>query len=225
MRCPPSTGGPSWRSKPSSKPTPAACARAPHIARPSSRAVSTNRALRLTKDLARRHPRLAEAQLNLAFASIDKVPVSGKIRQALLGRDALEAFTRAIAIRPTAIAYFCRGLVNLFYDAIIFNRVRLGVADLEQALALQAKQPPRPYHARVYISLGDGYWKLKNLRKAKAVWADGLARFPGNVELEKRVNAEGKALEWIVRIALDPDHRVDTSLREIVDDLPALGLR
>jgi hypothetical protein len=57
--------------------------------------------------------------LNLALAEVDKVPVSGVIRQALLGRDAIDATTRAIAIEPTDVAYLIRGLVNLFYDRAI----------------------------------------------------------------------------------------------------------
>ena len=184
-----------------------------------------DRAIDLLAKLADARRDSIEAQANLALACIDKVPVSGKIRQALLGREAIERLTAAIAIRPTPLMYYIRGLVNLFYDAIIFNRVRHGVSDLEEALRLQRLSPPRPYHAKVYIALGDGYWKLKDLPKAKAMWSEGLALMPDNEELAKRVNRQGRDLEWTVRIALDPDHRVDTSLKEILDDLRTLGLR
>jgi tetratricopeptide (TPR) repeat protein len=184
-----------------------------------------DRAIGLTRDLAKRHPDLIEAQVNAALACIDKVPVSGKVRQALLGRDALDWLTRAIALRPTGLAYYCRGLVNLFYDALIFRRVPIGVADLQKALAIQRAEEPRAYHARTYISLGDGYWKLKDLLAARRTWEEGAARFPGDRELRERLTLRGKALEWKVRGALDPDHRVDTSLAEILDDLPRYGLR
>lgn len=184
-----------------------------------------DRAIGLFRRILKQHPKSIEAHLNLAFACIDKVPDSGKIRQALLGKEAMDHLTAAIQIRPLPIAIFCRGLVNLFYDAVIFNRVRIGVADLARARDLQQQQPPRPYHARVYVSLGDGYWKLKDLTAARSVWSDGLARFPDDAELQKRMTRQGKQLEWTVRSALDPDNRVDTSLKEIWDDLPALGLR
>lgn len=184
-----------------------------------------DRALALLRDLAKRHPRLPEAQMNAAFGCIDKVPVSGKIRQALLGREALDWLTRSIALRPTAVSYYCRGLVNLFYDAVIFNRVHIGVADLRQALNMQRAEPARPYHALTYIALGDGYWKLEDLAAARRVWREGASRFPEDPELRERLRLEGKGLAWKVRGALDPDHRMDTSLREIMDDLPRYGLR
>ena len=184
-----------------------------------------DRAIALLRTLVDQHPQSVEAHMNLALACVDKVPVSGKIRQALLGREAIEHFTTSIKIRPTSVALYCRGLVNLFYDVLIFRRVAIGVADLEHARELHLQKAPRPYHARVYVSLGDGYWKLKNLARAKAVWSDGLARFPGNADLQARVAKTGKELEWMVRTALDPDNRVDTSLQEILYDLAELGLR
>lgn len=157
--------------------------------------------------------------LNLALANVDKVPVSGVIRQALLGRDAIDATTRAIAIEPTDIAYLIRGLVNLFYDRAIFHRTDKGVADLEEARRLAAAHPHMPHVARIFAALGDGYWRLKRPDKAREMWREGLAGFPDAESLRVRLNARDDQLAGIVEHALDADVRVDTTLRELFPDL------
>jgi hypothetical protein len=169
---------------------------------------------RLTKD-----PRGgANRFVNLALAYVDKVPVSGTLRQALLGRDAIDATTRAIAIEPSAVAYFIRGLVNLYYDRAIFHRVDKGVADLEEARKLAALHPDLPV-SRVYIALGDGYWRLGRLQKAREVWRDGASRYPRSENLRRRVNATDEQASAMVGHALDANVRVDTTLRELFPDL------
>ncbi len=67
--------------------------------------------------------------------------MSGSVRRALLGRDALDALTRAIAIEPTDLAYLIRGLVNLYYDQFVFHRTDKAVADLEMARKLASAHP------------------------------------------------------------------------------------
>ena len=161
----------------------------------------------------------ANRYLNLAFAEIDKVPVSGVIRQALLGRDAIDATTRAIAIEPTDIAYLVRGLVNLFYDRAIFHRTDKGVADLEEARKLAAAHPHLPHVARIFTALGDGYWRLNRPDKARDVWREGLAAFPDAESLRLRLDARDDQLGAIVEHALDAGVRVDTTLRELFPDL------
>jgi tetratricopeptide (TPR) repeat protein len=181
-----------------------------------------DRAIDVFKNLVDRFPRLAEPHLNLAFAFIDKVPVSGKMRQAFLGRDAIDQLTKAIEIRPSPLAYYSRGLINLFYDALMFKRVPYGVADLERGFGMVHDRPLRPYHARFYVTMGDAYWKAKDTPRAKTVWKEGLQLFPDNIDLRRRVVREGKDLEWTVRDVIDPDRRVDTSLKDIWDDVDTL---
>ena len=81
--------------------------------------------------------------------------------------------------------------------------------------------PAQPYHARVYISLGDGYWKIKDLARARSIWADGMNHFPANPALHSRVTTRGGDLDRIVEQALDPATRVDTSLQELFGTAPA----
>ena len=157
--------------------------------------------------------------LNLALANIDKVPVSGSFRKALLGRDALEALTRAIAIEPSDLAYLIRGLVNLFYDRAVFHRTDKGVADLEEARRLAAARPHVPYASRIFVALGDGYWRLNRPDKARDVWREGLVAFPEADSFGVRLRAADGQVADIVEHALDAGVRVDTTLRELYPDL------
>jgi hypothetical protein len=162
----------------------------------------------------------ANGFLNLALACVDKVPVSGELRQALLGRDIINATTRSIAREPTMVAYLIRGLVNLYYNHAIFHRADKGVADLERALALAARQPDVPA-VRVFIALGDGYWRLNRSDEAHATWRAGLSRYPGDEALRARIEGSSDRIDHLVDHALDPNVRVDTTLRELFPDLIA----
>jgi tetratricopeptide (TPR) repeat protein len=182
-----------------------------------------DRSLRLFERLSKDSRGGANRFLNLALAQVDKVPVSGSIRQALLGRDAIDATTRAIAIEPTDVAYLIRGLVNLFYDRAIFHRTDKGVADLEEARRLSAVHPRRPHVARIFAALGDGYWRLNRTDKAREVWREGLAAFPDCESLRVRLNASDNQLPGIVQHALDADVRVDTTSRDMFAELARDG--
>ncbi len=174
-----------------------------------------DRAISFFKTLAKAHRDVANIQLDLGFAYLDKIPTLGRIRQGFLGKDAINAFGDAIAIEPTWLAYYTRGFVDLFYDGM-FNRARPAVADFQQALALQRRGPRRPFYVRTFVSLGDAYWKLKDLAHAREAWADGLKEFPGDAALTARLAAEGRALYTLIESGLDASIRQDTSLKEMI---------
>src|SRR5690242_13775456 len=44
--------------------------------------------------------------ISLALAYVDKVPTSGEIRRLYLGRDAMNALSKAIDRRPTVLAHY-----------------------------------------------------------------------------------------------------------------------
>jgi hypothetical protein len=150
--------------------------------------------------------------ISLAFAYVDKVPASGDIRRLYLGRDAMNALTRSIAQRPTVLAYYVRGVINLFYNSFIFHRTGKGVADLTTALGMVTSDTPPLLVARVYVALGDGYSRLDTLPKAREVWTAGLAKFPADEALKRRLNSEGETLRDIVTTALTASRRMDTTL-------------
>ena len=85
---------------------------------------------------------------------------------------------------------------------------------------MAAVHPHQPHVARILVSLGDGYWRLNQPEKARAIWRDGLAEFPDVEGLRLRANARQDQLPGIVAHALDADVRVDTSMRELFPDVP-----
>jgi tetratricopeptide (TPR) repeat protein len=156
-------------------------------------------------------------QISLALAYVDKVPTSGDIRRLYLGRDAIGALTRAIAQRPTPLAYYVRGLINLYYNNFIFHRVPRGIADLEQALAMTTADSAPAMILRVRTALGDGYFRLGNGAKARDVWSAAQQQFPHDLGLKSRLEKQGTALEDIVTTALTAGRRVDTSLADLLE--------
>lgn len=173
-----------------------------------------DRSIKFFEALVGEHPNAATAQLNLGFAYVDKMPAAGAITQVIMANTALGFFAKSIEIKPTWLAYYTRGNSYLFWPRI-FNRAKLGVADLEQAYKMQKSGPVKPYYLRAYISLGDGYWKTDELDKAKAIWKEGAALFPGSAALKDRVAKDGDDLKTAIEDTLDPNKRVDTDLKEL----------
>lgn len=178
-----------------------------------------DRSIKLFERLAHDSRGGANRFLNLALANVDKVPVSGSVRRALLGRDALDALTHAIAIEPTDLAYLIRGLVNLYYDQFVFHRTDKAVSDLEVARKLASVHPQVAYMPRILVALGDGYWRLRQHDKARDIWREGLAAWPDTDGFRVRLNAADAEIPDIIERALDAGVRVDTTLRELFPDL------
>jgi pentatricopeptide repeat protein len=163
------------------------------------------------------HPRSANLHLNYGFAYVDKIPAAGSITQVILANNALGEFSKAVEINANWIALYTRGASYLFWPKI-FNKAPLGVADLQQALALQRDRPNKPYFVRTYIALGDGYCKMGEIDKAHDVWQQGLLRFPNDRQLKDRLALHGDQLVSLIENNFDPNKRVDTDLREIWSD-------
>ena len=176
-----------------------------------------DRGIAFFEKLVASHPNAANAHLNYGFSYVDKVPAAGSITQVILANNALGEFTKSIELRSSWIGLYTRGNSYLYWPKI-FGRASLGVADLEAALKIQKADPKRPYHVRVYVSLGDGHWKMDNLEKARAVWQEGLREFPGNPQLTARLSKTGDDLQAVMDAAYDITKRIDTSLEELWAD-------
>jgi hypothetical protein len=154
--------------------------------------------------------------ISLALAYVDKVPTSGDIRRLYLGRDAIRALSRAIERQPSVLAYYVRGQVNLYYNKLIFKQIPNGIADLKSAVALMTADTPPVLGARVFLSLGDGYWKLGERAEARSAWMRGSERYPADAALQSRLGPDEALVTEAVTVALYVGNRVDTSLRGIV---------
>lgn len=171
-----------------------------------------DRSIAFFEKLTAAHPLAAYAWLNFGYAYVDKIPTAGSISQVILANTALTNFSKSIELKKTWIALFTRGNSYLYWPKI-FGRAPLGVADLEQAVAISRKEPKqRPVYARAWIALGDGYWKTEQPEKARSTWREGLELFPNNPELKARLARDGDDLEKYIYDQLDPGKRVDTNL-------------
>jgi tetratricopeptide (TPR) repeat protein len=173
-----------------------------------------DRALDFFKKLVTDHPQSAAAALNYGYAYVDKMPGSGSITQVILANDALGWFSKSIELKPTWLALYTRGNSYLYWPKV-FGRAPLGVTDLEVAVKMSQAVPKRPYHVRAWISLGDGYFKLDDIEKARATWSAGAKLFSDNPELQARLARQGDDLKSYIEDQLDPNKRVDTDLKPV----------
>jgi len=181
------------------------------------RSAQYDRALAFFETLVEQHDTAPSAHLNFGFAYVDKIPAAGSITQVLLANNALKQFTRAIELKPTWIGYYTRGNSYMYWPKI-FGRTPLGIADLQEAMKMQKADQKRIYHIRAFIALGDAYWKMEELDKARATWTEGLAQFPDNPALKMRLVRQGDELKAIMDETYDITKRIDTSLKELWAD-------
>jgi tetratricopeptide (TPR) repeat protein len=176
-----------------------------------------DRGLEFFEQLVTKHPNASNARLNYGFQYVDKIPAAGSITQVILANNALTEFSKSLELKPSWIAYYTRGNSYLFWPKI-FGRTKLGIADLEEALKLQKAGPKRAYYVRVYVALGDGYFKNDEPEKATAVWKEGLAQFPNETSLKQRLGLKPDDVKLLLDSVYDPNKRVDTNLQDLWAD-------
>ena len=175
-----------------------------------------DRCLEFFEKLVAEHPDAANAFLNYAFAHVDKIPVEGAITQVILANTSLGHFGSALELEETWLGYYSRGHAYLFWPPI-FGRVDNGIADLEKAIEIsRAAGSDKPYYARAWAALGDGYWRQDDVAKAREIWREGLELYPGDPELLARQERADRAeLDAYLEAHYDTTARVETHLREI----------
>jgi len=173
-----------------------------------------DRAIKLFKRLVAQYPEAVNARMNYAYAFVDKIPTAGAITQVILANTALTHFTAALELEETWLGLYTRGNSYIYWPPI-FGRTRLGIADLEKAVAMSRGKPDRSYFALAYAALGDGHWRLDEKEEARSVWREGLERFPGDERLTTRLEKSDEEMDAFVTEHFDPNTRVDTDLREL----------
>jgi tetratricopeptide (TPR) repeat protein len=177
-----------------------------------------DRAIAFFERLAQRPNAGPHLYLNLALAYVDKIPTVSAFRRISIGNKATRAVTRSIELQPSEVAYAVRGMVNLRFEKGFYHRTPQGVADLEQALRLSKAHARSLYVARIYVALGDGYWRLKNGMKAREIWREGSGLFPADAQLRQRLTSPDNVVTDTIDRTLDASARVDTSLKEVFQD-------
>jgi tetratricopeptide (TPR) repeat protein len=170
-----------------------------------------DRSIDFFEKLVAAHPDAANAYLNLGYALVDKIPVEGAITQVLMANTALGYFSKALELEETWVGYYTRGNSYLFWPAI-FGRTALGLADLEKAIALSKTMEKKDHHARAWAALGDGYWRLDDVAKARETWKQGLELFPENPHLVARASRNDEELDAFLESHFETGNRVDTDL-------------
>jgi tetratricopeptide (TPR) repeat protein len=176
-----------------------------------------DRCIKFFEKLTADNPNASNAWLNLGLAYVDKIPAAGSITQVILANTAISYLSKSINLRPSWINLYCRGNSYLFWPKI-FRRGPLGLADLEQVMKIQKQDKKRTYHVKAYIALGQAHWKMDDVDKAKAIWKEGAALFPDNVQLKALLAKDGDDLQEYIDDVLDPNKRVDTNLQELWTD-------
>ena len=82
-------------------------------------------------------------------------------------------------------------------------------------MKIQKADKKQIYHVRAYIALGDAFWKMDDMDKAKAMWTEGLSQFPDNAALKARLAKQGDDLKAVQDDTYDVTKRIDTSLNEL----------
>jgi tetratricopeptide (TPR) repeat protein len=180
-----------------------------------------DRAIDFYGKLTAAHPRAAFAWLNYGYAYVDKIPAAGAITQVILANTSLKHFSRALELEETWLGRYTRGNAYVYWPAI-FGRTPLGIEDLERAIALTETLEWRSYHAKAWVALGDGHWRLEDLERARDIWREGLERYPDDLDLAARLEPEtDEELRAFLEVEYEIGQRVATHLREIFrEDAP-----
>jgi tetratricopeptide (TPR) repeat protein len=174
-------------------------------------AAEFDRSIDFFTTLAKEHPRAAATRLNLGYAHVDKIPAAGAITQVILANTALNHFSAALELEESWLVRYTRGNSYVYWPPI-FGKTKLGIADLERAIELAEAMPKRAIHARAWVALGDGHWRLDDLARARQIWQEGLKRYPGNADLTARLTREGDALVEFLDANYALGKKVDTDL-------------
>jgi tetratricopeptide (TPR) repeat protein len=160
------------------------------------------------------NPAAANAFLNYGLAYVDKLPCVDALSRVIAANAALAEFSKSLELRPSWIGYYTRGTSYLYWPKF-FDRAKLGVTDLQTALTMQNAGPHKFYQDHTWVALGDGYWKIDDLEKARSTWSRGLKEFPDSLLLKERLSKQGDDLKALIEDALNPKKRVDTNLKDL----------
>ena len=141
----------------------------------------------------------------------------GAITQVLLANKALGHFSAALELEESWLGLYTRGNSYVYWPAI-FGRTRLAIADLEKAIELSQQTAKRSYHARAYRGLGEAYWRLNDLEKARQIWQEALELFPDDEDLQVRLEQDDKALNALLTAHFEQGKRVDTNVSAIWEE-------
>jgi tetratricopeptide (TPR) repeat protein len=125
----------------------------------------------------------------LGEAIMNKFPVQDFNAAATLGLQIDQSFDAALKLDPTSWeAQFFKADAMSYWPDVAGNKGPEIIQRLSSLIDQQEKMTPQPEFARTYVLLGDQYQKAGQSAYAQSTWQLGLAKFPNDPALQKRVN-------------------------------------
>ncbi len=166
--------------------------------------------------LAGERPNSRNVRLQLSAAYVDKMPSCGGMAaivcKGTLARQALDQNDVLVEADDSWWpALYARGTNHLHWPRALRHSA-MAAEDFSRIVELQTEGGKRKsYHVRSHIRLGDALAKDGRFQEARAAWQKGLAVFPGNPDLRKRVALRSgeQALAYVEQ-ERSLDRRIDT---------------
>ncbi len=137
-------------------------------------------------------PRNAQLQFELGYGYLQPI-MNGTAPGPKAGEWATKAdgaFDAALAIDPANWdARFSKAVSYTFWPPI-FGKQKAAIAQFETLVQQQGRMAPRPGFAQTYLFLGNLYEQTGQGDKAKETWNLGLAAFPNDPDLRKRLGLQ-----------------------------------
>lgn len=179
-----------------------------------------DRAIEFLKRLVESGAAEQAARIHLACAYVDKIRTCGGIAaivsKGTLARKALDQLDEAAHANPDLwVIYYCRAQNHLHWPRSLLHS-KDAVSDFRRCIELQRRsgaESATPYFVRTYVGLGDAYVKDKDYAAARAIWREGLDRFPEDSDIKARLSlTDDSALLRFVESQRSLERRIDTDL-------------
>jgi tetratricopeptide (TPR) repeat protein len=135
-------------------------------------------------------PRNTALQFELGYAYLQPI-MSGQApgpQAAGWAMKADAAFDNTLKLDATHWdARFNKAVSYTFWPPIM-GKQQAAISNFETLVTQQAGMSPRPEFANTYLFLGNLYEQTGQADKAREIWSKGLGLFPGNGELDERLN-------------------------------------
>ncbi len=163
------------------------------------------RAITFLKELAAPEDASPEAQFNLAFAYIDKIPRVGPMGAGFLSKRSIATFKKVLDRQPDNwIANYGIGM-NYLHWPEYFKKNDSAQGYLEKCLELQASGAVKPFYLLAYLRLGDAHARNGNPDLALDVWRQGLLLYPAHPDLLARLDLARDKISQAVNEYYNPN--------------------
>ncbi len=177
-----------------------------------------DRSVAFFEGLAEEHTAVTNVRLQLAAAYVDKIPTCGGmaavVSKGTLARKALDQTGILLAADDTWWpAVYSRAMNHLHWPRALKHSAA-AARDFRRLIELQGEQGgpnSRSYYVRAHVGLGDALAKDGDFAAARKAWQDGLDLFPGDADLEQRVELKTSAqAQAFVEKARNLEKQIDT---------------